>query len=65
MADCRIALVYFSATYVTQTYAGVIREALLDQEGVLVVSSNRPDVGCRICFKSHSTLVHRDAQRAL
>jgi NAD-dependent dihydropyrimidine dehydrogenase PreA subunit len=31
MVDCRIALVYFSATNVTHTYAQVIREALLDQ----------------------------------
>lgn len=30
MADCKIALVYFSATNVTHTYAGVMREALLD-----------------------------------
>ncbi len=31
MTDCKIALVYFSATQVTHTYAQVIREALLDQ----------------------------------
>ena len=30
MADCKIALFYFSATNVTHTYAGVMREALLD-----------------------------------
>ena len=30
MAECTIALVYFSATNVTHTYAGVMREALLD-----------------------------------
>ena len=31
MADCTIALIYFSATNVTHTYAQVIRESLLDQ----------------------------------
>jgi len=30
VADCAIALIYFSATNVTQTYAQVIRESLLD-----------------------------------
>jgi len=30
LVDCKIALVYFSATNVTHTYAGVMREALLD-----------------------------------
>ena len=29
MADCKIAVVYFSATNVTHTYAGVMKEALL------------------------------------
>jgi ferredoxin len=33
LADYRIALVYFSATHVTHTYAGVIRQALLDHGG--------------------------------
>ena len=31
MAECKIALIYFSATNVTHTYAEVMREALLDQ----------------------------------
>ncbi len=31
MVDCRIAFVYFSATNVTHTYVGVMREALLDR----------------------------------
>jgi len=30
LVDCKIALAYFSATNVTHTYAGVMREALLD-----------------------------------
>ena len=30
MAECKIALIYFSATNVTHTYAEVMREALLD-----------------------------------
>jgi ferredoxin len=39
MVDCKVALVYFSATEVTHTYVQVIREGLLDQ-GCVVQTFN-------------------------